>query len=148
MVLQPDSIRRMALDLRQVATELAKYRSVTVSELEKDLSLRWTVERGLLAGLTIVFNIGDHILAAAFDRYPDSYEDTLEALAETGVISRELRAAFQGAGGFRNVLVHEYVEIDLGEVAAAAREAPDLFPRYAEEVLRWIDAHLAAGERP
>lgn len=61
------------------------------------------------------------------------------------MISRELRAAFQGAGGFRNVLVHEYVEIDLGEVVAAAREAPDLFPRYAAEVLRWIDTHTAGS---
>lgn len=140
MVLQPESVRRMAMELLQVAAELDKYRTVTVDRLQSDLSLRWTVERGLLAGLTLLFNIGDHILAA-MDRYPESYEETLQSLAEAGVISRELRAGFQGAGGFRNVLVHEYVEIDLSEVAEAAHDSPDHFRRYAGEILKWLDAN-------
>lgn len=139
MVLQPESIRRMAMELLQVAKELDKYRTVTVPGMQSDLSLRWTVERGLLAGFTPLFNMGDHILAA-MNRYPESYEDTLHALADAGVISRDLRTAFQGAGGFRNVLVHEYVEIDLSEVAEAAHDSPDLFRRYAGEILKWLDA--------
>lgn len=44
-----------------------------------------------------------------------------------------------GAGGFRNILVHEYVEIDLDEVAAAVAEAPDLYSSFVQEVEAWLE---------
>ncbi len=139
MVLREEMIRRGLLELGTVAAELDKYRTVTAEALRGDLSLRWTVERGLLAGLTLIFNIADHILASVFQRYPESYEESLEDLAACGVVSAELRRALAGAGGFRNILVHEYAEIDLDEVAAAAAAAPELFRRFAREMGSWLE---------
>lgn len=140
MVLREEAIRRTLLEIDTVAAELDKYRNVLEDDLRQDLSLRWTVERGLLAGLTLLFNVADHVLAAAFHRYPEKYEESLSDLAACGVISAELRQAMTGAGGFRNVLVHEYVEVDLAEVAAAAAEAPDLYRRFVREVRSWLEA--------
>lgn len=49
----------------------------------------------------------------------------------------------RGAGGFRNVLVHEYLKVDLREVVRMLREAPGLFRRFGEEVRDW----LSRGEK-
>jgi len=59
-------------ELGRVTTELERYASVTGDQLKGDLSLRWTVERGLLAGLGLVFQVADHILSRHFHRAPDS----------------------------------------------------------------------------
>lgn len=139
MVVRRQSVRRMLLELEAVAQELQKYHGVSEESLERELSLRWTVERGLLAGLTLIFNMADHILAGAFRRYPESYEDSLRELAACGVITDDLRQKMAGAGGFRNILVHEYVEVELHEVAMAAREAPELYRTFSAEVKRWLE---------
>ena len=125
-------------ELHKVASELAKYQAVKLPELETNLSLRWTVERGLLAGLTLIFQIADHILAEHFGRKPETYEALLRELCSAGVISQALYASLRGSGGFRNGLVHEYVRIDLQHVLEALRKAPEQFSAFAQEVSSWL----------
>ncbi|HKZ51531.1 MAG TPA: DUF86 domain-containing protein, partial [Dehalococcoidia bacterium] len=100
-------------ELERVASELERHLGQTVEGLGEDLSHRWAVERGLLAGLAIIFDISDHILATDFGIYPKTYEESLERLHRASVISESLYQGLKGSGGFRNVLVHEYTEIDL-----------------------------------
>ncbi|MBX6377242.1 MAG: DUF86 domain-containing protein [Clostridia bacterium] len=140
VVLREDAVRRQLLELETVAAELEKYAGVTADDLRRDLSLRWTVERGLLAGLTLLFNVADHILSSAFQRHPERYEDALTELAGCGVLPVEVRRELTGAGGFRNILVHEYVRIDLEEVARSASSAPAAFRAFARAVRAWLDA--------
>ena len=54
------------------------------------------------------------------------------------MISEDLYRRLRGAGGFRNILVHEYVEIDLNEVAEVLRKAPDVFRSFKREISKWL----------
>ena len=49
MVLRPEAIRERLRELDRVLEELSQYRDRSVSEIEASLSLRWTIERGLMA---------------------------------------------------------------------------------------------------
>lgn len=126
-------------ELQKVSAELAKYRTVTLLELETNWSLRWTVERGLLAGLTLMFQVADHILAEHFGQKPETYEALLRELCAAGIISQSLYVSLRGAGGFRNVLVHEYVRIDLRHVLEALQQAPERYSLFAREVAVWLE---------
>ena len=133
-------------ELERVARELEKYREVTAEMLEEDLSLRWTVERGLLAGLTLIFQISDH-LARAFRKSVDTYEGLLLELKSVGVISNSLYQKLKGSGGFRNVLVHEYVRIDPREVVSVLRDAPDVFMSFKREIIKWLEVEKEKNEK-
>ncbi|MDR7530871.1 MAG: DUF86 domain-containing protein [Armatimonadota bacterium] len=139
MVVRRESVLASLAELDVVADELRRYAAVTAGQLRADLSLRWTVERGLLAGLSVVFNVADHLLVGAFGIHAESYEDSLDQLARHGVISADLREGFRGSAGFRNVLVHEYTRVDPDRVADMVRRAPDLFKVFAREVRDWLD---------
>ena len=108
------------------------------ADLATNLSLRWTVERGLLAGLTLVFQAADHILSQAFHRHVETLESLLAELHAVGVISEALYQDLRGADSFRNVLVHEYVAIDVDEVAATLRRDPRVFRAFRQEILDWL----------
>ena len=54
-----------------------------------------------------------------------------------GVISESLATALRPSIGLRNVLVHEYLEIDLRQVAAAAAEAARDYAAYVRDVSAW-----------
>lgn len=142
MTMRRDLILQSLAELERVAQELEKYRSVSADALARDLSLRWTVERGLLAGLGIVFRVAEHILAAHFHRAPDTYEGLLTDLRDCGVLPEELYARLRGSGGFRNVLVHEYVTVDLKEIENSLHGAPFTFRAFGEAVSGWL-ARLA-----
>lgn len=143
MTLDVQAVRRRLEELDAVLSELGKYRGVSPDKLRSNLSLRWTVERGLLAAANLIFDIASHILASHFGRYPDSYEGLIAELGEVGVISSELREELKGLGGFRNVLVHEYVRIDPEEVHKALIKGLRVFPRFGAEIIRWME--LASG---
>jgi len=134
-------------ELERTAAELERYRAVTGDELSTGLSLRWTVERGLLAGLGVIFQVADHVLATHFQHVPETYEGLLRELRQVGVISDAIYTRLRGAGGFRNVLVHEYVKVDPREVARFAAAAPDTFRGFARDVLDWVEGQ-SAGQPP
>ena|GEM_PF-1278167 len=75
-------VRRESVDLRLkeldgIIYELSKYRDASPEMLKKDLSLRWIIERGMIAGASIIFDVADHILSDEFGFYSGSYEDSL-----------------------------------------------------------------------
>lgn len=131
-------IAQALAELERIEQELEKYRNTTAEMMATNLSLRWTVEMGLLAGLSIIFRVADHILTHAFRRSVPTYEGLLSELRTVGVISDSLHSLLQGAGGFRNVLVYEYLDIDLREVAAVLQKAPDAFRTFKDEVSAWV----------
>ena len=142
MPIRDEFISQALAELHRTAQELENYQNVTLDVLESNLSRRWTVEHGLLVGLTLIFQVADHILAHAFERTASTYGGLITELKACGVISEGLASRLRGAGGFRNVLVHEYLEVDLSAVVHALQEAPATYRQFVQEIVRWLDAWL------
>lgn len=140
MILRPEAVETRLKELDEILQELGKYRDLSPADLRADLSQRWVVERGLIAGASVVFDVADHILSGRFGAYPESYEESLRLLQEKGVISEDLYSEIKGLGGLRNILIHRYLEIDPREVAASLKKGMETFPQFAREVLAWLDA--------
>ncbi len=100
--------------------------------------MQWIIERGLELGSSAVFNMGNHILAGVFRISVDEHEQILDKLREKQVISPDLHAELRGLGGFRNVLVHGYLEIEPTLVYEHYRKALQSFPRFISEIERWL----------
>ena len=116
MTLRPEVARERLRKLREVLRNLEEIRSVPEEEFVASFRHHWLAERGLQLAAEAAFDIGNHLLAARFNVHPANYEDVLRRLAEHGVISRDLQDRLRGLGGFRNVLVHEYLDIDQARV--------------------------------
>ncbi len=97
------------------------------------------MERGLLNAAGLVFDIADHVLSGHFGRHSETYQASLDGLYEERVIPRDLHEHLEGLGGFRNLLVHEYVELDSAEVHQHFQAAFQVFPRFASAVLAWLE---------
>jgi len=139
MEIDRDFLLQVALNLRRTADELEKHARVSADDLATDLTLSWAVQHGLLAGISLILQAAQHILARRFGTLPESYEAALAELRTRGVISATLYRRLRGAGGFRNVLVHEYLQVDLARVAQYARRAPTTFHDFADELIHWLE---------
>ena len=139
MILRREAIEERLKELDQILQELEKYREVTWDEFRANLSQRWIIERGLIAAASVIFDVADHILAGHFGTYPETYEESLQRLTEKGVLSESLYRRIKGLGGFRNILIHRYLVINPREVLEYFHKGLDIFPRFAQEILTWLD---------
>jgi uncharacterized protein YutE (UPF0331/DUF86 family) len=139
MVLRREAIEERLKELDEILQELTKYRGMTWEEFQADLGQRWIVERGLIAAASVIFDIANHILAGHFGVYAETYEENLAALRDKGVVSQELYQQIRGLGGFRNILIHRYLDIDPREVFENFGKGLAVFPGFAQEVLTWLE---------
>lgn len=138
MVFKPESVRARLLRLETVITGLAKLAASDRSGLLEDETRLWPVERGLQLGAEILFDIGNHILATCYGVNPDTYQKILDELTRKQVLKPELRQRLQGLGGFRNLLVHDYMKIDPERVLETLSHAPRDFGDFAMAIEDWL----------
>ncbi|RBY77759.1 DUF86 domain-containing protein [Geodermatophilus sp. TF02-6] len=71
-------------------------------------------------------DVAQHVCAAEGWGPPNTNRDAMLVLARHGVVSRELGHHMADAVGFRNVLVHRYVDVDDAIVVTQLGELHDL----------------------
>jgi uncharacterized protein YutE (UPF0331/DUF86 family) len=146
MVLRQEAVEKRLKELDEILKELDKYREVDLETFRRDVGQRWIIERGLIAAATIVFDVADHILAGHFGVYAETYEESLGTLRDRAVISEELYRDIKGLGGFRNILVHRYLDINPDEVFESFQKGLVVFPAFAREILAWLDWALSSAD--
>jgi uncharacterized protein YutE (UPF0331/DUF86 family) len=130
--------------LQGVIRRLRKLRDVSLERFLEDEDAQWLVERGLHLGCEIVLDVGNHVLSGAFGRPAETYDQILLGLGREGVLSAELVEEVGGIGGFRNVLVHAYLDLDAVRVWTVLQRAPERLERFAHEIVAWLGS--ARGE--
>jgi uncharacterized protein YutE (UPF0331/DUF86 family) len=138
VVIKHSSIVDRLKELDAVLQQLRPFAGIQPETLQASISQRWIIERGLIAAASLILDIADHVLVGHFGFYANSYEESLQGLREKGVISAELFSQIKGLGGFRNVLVHMYQEIDPALVAESLHKGLTAFPEFAQEILHWL----------
>lgn len=86
--------------------------------LERDLSLHNDVLFSLLMVAQLVIDIAGELSARRGDRFED-YTDAVRNLGRDGRFPPDLVAELERLPGFRNVVIHEYVALDLDRVVEA-----------------------------
>jgi len=86
--------------------------------LEQDLSLHNDVLFSLLTVCQLVIDVAGDLAARRGDRFED-YTEAVRSLGRDARFSPELVRKLERLPGFRNVLIHEYVALDLDRVVDA-----------------------------
>jgi len=79
-----------------------------------------------------------YIIAHEHLRIPDDERDIFAALAEGGILSEELARQMRGMVNFRNILVHEYLEIDSRIVHEHLTERLDDLNDFARAIVEYL----------
>ncbi len=137
--LDPTVVRRHLLALDEALQTLRKHQGRSPALLESDPEERWIVERGLQLCTQNALDAATHLAASAGRDVPD-YAAAIDRLAELSVLPAEFAARFRAVAGFRNVVVHDYLKIDLAVIHRLLNERLDDFVEFA----RLVGDYLAA----
>jgi len=112
MVNEEKFLIRLGL-LEEDIDQLKKMTGISANELSRDTTKRWALERGLHVVIEGILDLGEHILASDFNVQTSTYRETAEKMRELGVVTGEAAKKLPQIASFRNILVHEYVAMDL-----------------------------------
>jgi uncharacterized protein YutE (UPF0331/DUF86 family) len=76
--------------------------------MEKHYEIERLLELLVMTASDIVF----HLISAKGEQAPTSYKAAFLRVGEIGIISQDLSKSLSLSAGLRNILVHEYEEID------------------------------------
>lgn len=109
--------------LLQRLTLLSEYREHlrtlsrhSLAELQGDPILRAAAERYLQLAVECIIDVAAHVTARRGYRMPDTHRDLFRTLAEHGIIDAGFAQRLANWVGFRNILVHDYCEVDVNIV--------------------------------
>jgi uncharacterized protein YutE (UPF0331/DUF86 family) len=131
-------VRRHLLALDEALTRLRSHRTLTLGELRADHDRLWAVERGLQLCAQNALDVATHV-AAGSGRDVSDYASAIDRLRDLGVLPPDFAARFRGIAGFRNVLVHGYLGIDLAIVHRLLQQGLDDFATFSELVTRFVE---------
>lgn len=103
-----------------------------------DASATDSAERNLQIAIQSVIDIGNHVVADMDCGTPKDYKEIFHLLAKHSVISGQLAAKLVSMTGLRNVLVHDYLQIDLHLIHRIIKNELNDFEEFVAAVLRLI----------
>ncbi len=112
--------------------------------IEADLSLHNDVLFSLLTVCQLVIDLAGELSARRGDRFED-YTEAVRNLGRDKRFPSELVQRLEMLPGFRNVIVHEYVGLDMDRVVAALRNLEPV-ERFAE-IVRQLLANSEGDQR-
>jgi uncharacterized protein YutE (UPF0331/DUF86 family) len=130
-------VRRHLAALDDAVRHLRRHAGKSLADLATDRDASWAVERGLQLCAQNVLDAATHIAVSSGRDVPD-YASAIDALADLGVLPAAFAATLRDVAGFRNVLVHGYLDVDPKRVHAALNERLDDFVEFA----RFVDRHV------
>ena len=110
--LDKEVIYRRIKRLDRVLTALEKHAQMNLEEYLKNDDLQAAVERRLQIAAQTCIDIANYLLARLRLELPDEEENVFLNLAKANIISPELAEKMKGLVRFRNILVHEYLDVD------------------------------------
>jgi uncharacterized protein YutE (UPF0331/DUF86 family) len=138
MVVRKEVVRERLKRLEEVIARLEACRGQPLEDFLADRDRQWIVERGFILAAECLVDIATHLLSGQFSIQPVDHEEAIRRLAENDVIPASLAARLRGFGGFRNILVHEYLRIDPARVHAYLESELDSLRGFAAQVAAWL----------
>jgi uncharacterized protein YutE (UPF0331/DUF86 family) len=111
-LIRPEVVRKRLNKLDEYLAILYSFQQYSFEQFNRSPERYGSAERFLHLAIESLFDLGNHVIAELELGTVNWYSDVPTILAETGYLEAELKEKWLQMIGFRNVLVHEYLEID------------------------------------
>jgi uncharacterized protein YutE (UPF0331/DUF86 family) len=85
----------------------------SLDTITKETTIQWALRYGLLESIQIVIDISCNLVAVHNLGNAQTYSDCIDILERFSMLDKPLAAKIKSMAGLRNILVHEYVKIDI-----------------------------------
>lgn len=128
----------IAGDIEQLRQLLEEHTHESLAADETSMTI---AERRLERIINRAIDINMHLIRAADSPPPDDYTESFRAIGKIGVLTPERVKNVLPAAGARNVLAHEYDNLDMERFYSSLESAVQHFPEYLDAVSEYVEKH-------
>lgn len=138
-VVDKNQILRKLTELETHLKEIKEFSTISVETYKEDWKTQRIVERTLQIMIELCIDIAEHIISDDHMRLPTTYSDTFKVLVENHVIDQSLFNIMEKMAKFRNVVVHQYENIDVTIVVSILGKSLKDFVEYKDAILIYLN---------
>ena len=132
-----NGIERRLERLKGCLLKLEPLKTKRSDEFASDPYLKDIVERNLEVAAQACIDIANRIISMEQLEKPRDAYGAIEMLGKVAIVPRKLAEKLAPIAGLRNILVHEYLEIDWSEVMRNLQRLGDLYD-FMEHIKKWL----------
>ena len=137
VVVDEDRVLRLLDGIRRDVDHLAAYAAREPTELVTDIITLSGIKYLFVTAIEGCAKVAHHLGAAAGWPVAESNGDAVRELGRRGVVPPAVAASVADAVGFRNLLVHQYADVDDRRAIMHLRRLDDL-RAFVAEVTLWL----------
>jgi len=130
-------INKLFERFEKALSHLESLKDITLQKLHEDWMIQGALLHEFQVAIQCMIDIGSHLIAEFGWESPKGYTSLPEILVKHGVIPEDYGKTLQKIFAFRNILVHEYMELSLEKVYENLQSLEDLrrFANFVKEFL-------------
>jgi len=137
--LDKKTIQEKLRKLQEVVGKLEACKKVSLKAFLKDDQTADAAMYNLIIGIEVIVDIGNHILSEVFQIKAEDYSAVIKKLGQTKIIPEKFVEDNRDMAKFRNLLVHEYGQVDLEKVYEHLQKAPGIFRQFARYFMDFLE---------
>lgn len=124
----------------KLINRLKQFKTITFEEYVNNFDFQLITERLLEVLVELASDINGYLLVQLYQSPPDTYSTSFREVGQKKIISHELAIELAKSAGMRNILVHQYVDIDSQIVYASIKKALIQYPQYIQEITIFLNS--------
>lgn len=137
-----DFVERKISLIQEELKDLEKFKEFTLPEILSDFFKFNALERILEKVIIRAIDVNQHLILELQTKEvdtPKSYRETFLGLAKIGIYSDDFAKQIAKSAGMRNILVHEYDEVDYSMIYSSISDCLRDYHKYCQYVLDFLD---------
>jgi uncharacterized protein YutE (UPF0331/DUF86 family) len=134
----PSIVSKRLAKLREYVELLKKLREVPKKRFVSDPFTYGNAERYTQLAIQVVLDIGNHVIADDKLGEVSEYRDVMKILGEAGYLPASLVERLLPLVGLRNILVHDYIEVDRAKLYQALQTGLKDFEEFGKHVAKLL----------
>lgn len=148
MDLDPNVIRARLKKLDEYQRSLLRFQNLPLDEYAQDEDIQAIVERRLQLAIQACIDIASYLIARERFKVPDDEPNVFLVLSQESIIDSELARRMKGMVNFRNILIHEYLDIDHEVVHHHLTHNLEDLDRFAKAIVEYLDRRASENRSP
>lgn len=124
--------------IRECVVVLRRYSLKEEKSFLRDTDISSSAERQLQVAIQAIIDIGNHVVSDRDLGTPKDYKDIFRILAKHKIVSKALSDRLSAMAGLRNVLVHDYLDVDLKIIWKILKKDLGDFEAFIKAILKLV----------